>query len=144
MELEKLRFTVGQLVFGKIKGYPDWPALITEIHKNTAKIVWFNWNDQTSKISFEKLTPYFAGRRIVNTQYGRNAKFTKACDEMEYVLRLKLEQQKREKESKEIPVIIIHRLSPTDIEKIQRKLKQEASEQPSTKRGKKLRSGRKI
>lgn len=146
MELQKLRFTVGQVVFGKIKGYPHWPALITEIHKNTATVVWFNWNDEISKISFGKLTPYHAGRRFVETHYGRHGKFTKACDEMECVLRFKLEQQRMEREAKKrkFPMIIIHRLSPTDIERIKRELKQETSKQTPTKMKKQLRSGRKF
>lgn len=93
MELTKVKFTVGQLVYGKLKGYPPWPALITKIQKNIATIVYFNANQQYSNISFNKLTPYHAGRKIVERYYNRDNKFSKAYDEMEVVWQLKLQKE---------------------------------------------------
>lgn len=72
MELQKIRFTVGQLVYGKLKGYPPWPAVITNIEKNMAKIVYFNANAAFSNISFKKLTSYHAGKKILDKYYGHH------------------------------------------------------------------------
>lgn len=147
MELTKIRFTIGQMVYGKLRGYPPWPGVITEIDEEKAKVVYFNWNSQFSYLHFNKLTPYHAGRRIVNVHYGRNKKFTKAYDEMEYVVQLKSEQQKKrreEKSSPKKPMIILQRLSGIDIKNIKRELKQESAKRKSFKLERKLRSGRKF
>lgn len=170
MELQKVRFSVGQMVYGKLTGHIHWPALITEIDKNIAKIVYFNANQQYSYLSFNKLTPYHAGRKIVEKYYGHHKKFSKAYDEMEIVLKLKLKEQnekeikkgkKMEKKTKmkrknatpkkikmkEItkhPVVILQRLGPMEIERMKRELKEEKLEQKPSKSERKLRSGRKF
>lgn len=147
MKLAKIKFVVGQLVYGKVRGYPPWPARVTEINKNVAKIVYFNWNNQFSKISFDKITPYHSSQRILLQHYGRNTKFSKAVDEMEFVYRSQLEQQqqrRREKEERKkwMPSVIVRRLSPLDIKKIKGELKKNKKKLP--KLTKKLRSGRKF
>ena len=180
MELAKLRFSVGQMVYGKLKGYPPWPALITKIEKNIATIVYFNANQQYSNISFSKLTPYHAGHKIVDKYYGRDKKFSKAFDEMQLVLDVQLKKKQEEKNTKKKEkmakekemkereamvkekklmekekmkremvikqsknaAIILHRLSPLDVKRIKKKLKQDKLKQNQFKSERKLRSGR--
>lgn len=156
MELQTLRFTVGQLVFAKIKGSVPWPALITKIEKNLATVVYFNWNQQYSTLAFKNITPLHAGRKIVNKHYGHHVSFSKAFDEMNLVYNEKLEERKKleleekkkldknENESKkpQLPSIILQRLTTAEIEKIQKKLRNEKSKKKLLKFGRKLRSGR--
>lgn len=146
MELQKLRFTVGQMVYGKLKGYPPWPAVITKIEKNMAKIVYFNANKEFSTISFNKLTPFHAGGKIVEKYHDRNLKFTKAYNEMRAMLQIKMKDQSQERkkmekskqksEKKQIEPsknlrqncsIILDGLTPNQITEVQRKLKQNES-----------------
>lgn len=79
MELERVKFSVGQAVYAKLKGYPPWPAFISHIPKNRkiARVQYFNsgqWND----LSFEKLTPFHAGANIASKYFAKNIAFTKA------------------------------------------------------------------
>lgn len=150
MELQKIGFSVGQLVYGKVKGYAPWPAVITKIDRNIATIVYFAANQKFSNLALKNLTPYHAGRKIVAKYYGHNMKFSRAFDEADVVWQAKLKQEeelkqkeliemKKKKKMDELPkkpTIVLERLSQMDIQKIQKKLKQENSKR------KKLRSGR--
>lgn len=46
MELAVRKFSVGEIVFVKIKGYPPWPSTITQFIKNRVKVVFFGWREQ--------------------------------------------------------------------------------------------------
>lgn len=86
MEIAIQKFNVGQVVFGKTKGYPPWPAVITSLPKgrNIAKIAYFN-SGQCSELSVKKLTPYHAATNIIRRYANKNHAFTKALQEMQLV-----------------------------------------------------------
>lgn len=46
MELAERKFSLGEIVFAKIKGYPPWPSTITQFIKNNVKVVFFGWREQ--------------------------------------------------------------------------------------------------
>lgn len=46
MELAERKFSIGDIVFAKIKGYPPWPSTVTQFIKNRVKIVFFGWREQ--------------------------------------------------------------------------------------------------
>lgn len=139
MEIAKINYTVGQIVFGKIKGYPPWPAVVTELPKgkNVAKILYFN-SGQYSVLSFKKLTPYHAAGFIVERHLDKNRGFTKAYREMEIVA-MQSRKEKRANENNtdknelnktaqkkkniyKTPKVIIKLLSKDEILKIQNDL----------------------
>lgn len=85
MQVATRSFFVGQLVFAKIKGYPPWPSVISEINGNCAKVVYFNWNKQFNWVGFKKLIPATSAKEIVDKYYGKNIRFSGAINEMERV-----------------------------------------------------------
>lgn len=48
MALAERNFTIGQLVYAKITGYPAWPSCIIELKRvggrDKAVVRYFNWN----------------------------------------------------------------------------------------------------
>lgn len=121
MELVTLKYTVGQVVYAKIKGYPPWPAIITHIprDRNIARVQYFN-SGQWNELSFTKLTPFHAAQNIVSKYFGKNRPFTKAFQEMQMVMD---KAKKEENSTNTTPKIILHQLTLTEMEEIKRDLK---------------------
>lgn len=46
MDIVKRVFRVGQLVYGKMKFYPPWPACILEVVGRNARVRFFGWDQQ--------------------------------------------------------------------------------------------------
>lgn len=142
MEIAQIKYTVGQLVFGKLKGYPPWPAVVTGLvkNRNMAKIIYLN-SGQCSELSFKKLTPYGAAKKIIDRHLNKNRGFTRAYQEMELLAaeshekkiaedEEKKETKKAEDEDKEerkvikkSPKVIIKLLTKEEIMVIQKNLK---------------------
>lgn len=128
MEIAIQKYAVGQVVFGKIKGYPPWPAVITALPKgrHIACITYFN-SGECSELSFKKLTPYHSAEKVIKKYANKNIGFTKALKEMELVAK---KQNKKDEEKKNTtkkyrlePQVIIKLLSKAEISEIQRSLK---------------------
>lgn len=85
MEIAVRQFFVGQLVLAKIKGYPPWPGLITEIDRSRAKVVYFNWHNQYNWIGFKKITLASSAANIIEQHYDRNIAFAGAVNEMRQI-----------------------------------------------------------
>lgn len=79
------KFFVGQLVLAKIKGYPPWPGLITEIDRSRAKVVYFNWQNPYNWIGFKKITLASSAANIIEQHYDRNIAFAGAVNEMRQI-----------------------------------------------------------
>lgn len=139
MELELVKFDVGQVVYAKIKGFPPWPSIVTHIPKNrkVARVQYFN-SSQWNELSFQKLTPFHAGRIIAQKYLHKNRAFTRAFHEMQMVME---KAKKVENTTREIPKIVLRRLTPIEIKQIQNDLK--AKPKPTKKEAQnRLRSGR--
>lgn len=46
MKIVKRTFKIGQCVYAKVKFYPAWPALISEIKGSSARVQFFGWMNQ--------------------------------------------------------------------------------------------------
>lgn len=139
MDLATVKFIVGQVVYAKIKGFPPWPAIITHIPKNrnVARVQYFN-SGQWNELSFQKLTPFHAGKNIVQKYMKKNHPFNKAFREMQAVM--EKNKKTENKVEKEIPKIILRQLSPAEIKEIQSDLAK--SKLTKIERKSRLRSGR--
>lgn len=128
MEIAVPKYTVGQIVFGKLKGYPPWPAVVTGLPKgrNIANITYFN-SGQCSSMSFKKLTPYHAANKIIGRYKNKNVGFTKALSEMELVA-IKQKKIEKKKPNTQNFRIVVKLLSKSEILKIQNDLKKSAKE----------------
>lgn len=135
MDLVKVVFSVGQVVYAKLKGYPPWPAVITFIPKGrkVAKVLYFN-SGQCSELSFAKLTPVHAAKNIELKYLNKNIGFTKAFNEM--VLVMGQAEKKKEKELR----VNLRKLTPSEIKHIQNGLKRKQPTKIEEKR--RLRNGR--
>lgn len=126
MDIAIIKYTVGQIVFGKIKGYPPWPAVITALPKGNklAKIAYFN-SGECSELSFKKITPYHAADKIVERYLNKNQGFTKAYFEMQLVAEKEAKKKttKPTKQTYKQPKLILKLLSKDEILKIQGDLK---------------------
>lgn len=126
MEVAIRNFIVGHCVYAKIKGFPSWPGVITELKKSKAKVNYFNWHNQYNWIGLKKLTPIASATEIVNRNYNRNPNFKRAVDEMNLVIGSTIENRKvksgKRPELKEKnllkPVIYLKSLSKSEIKSI--------------------------
>lgn len=139
MELSVQKFETGQAVYAKIKGYPPWPAFVTHIPKDrkVARVQYFNsglWNE----LSFAKLTPFHAGKGIVEKYLNKNGAFTKAYHEM--LLMMQPKQKAEKKEEMKSARIVLCRLTPIEIQRIRSDLKRKKMTKTEAKN--RLRSGR--
>lgn len=133
-------FDVGQVVFAKIKGYPPWPAIITYLPTKTkARVLYFN-SGKTNDLSFEKLTPFHAGKYIEEKYRNRNVGFTKAFEEMLLIMQVSEKKNKTTKK-KEKNNRNVRRLMPTELKRIQSDLKPKKKEVTREAKSR-LRSGR--
>lgn len=58
LELVKIDFRIGEVVWAKIKGFPCWPAKIKAHHpRNMATVIWFN-DYRTTKVFKSQLFPF--------------------------------------------------------------------------------------
>lgn len=94
MEIAIRNFAVGHCVYAKIKGHPSWPGIVTEIKKNKAKVVYFNWHNQFNWVGFKKITPIGLAANIVQTNYKKNIHFKRAVDEMNIVIDSVIKERK--------------------------------------------------
>lgn len=131
MEVAIRKFAVGHCVYGKIKGYPPWPGIITELQKTKAKVVYFNWQNQFNWIGLKKIMPITSAAKINEKNYHRNQHFKRAVDEMNHVIgsivderRVKSGKQPDLKEKNSVnPVIYLKLLSKDEIQSIKDGLK---------------------
>ncbi|XP_055306817.1 uncharacterized protein LOC129571073 [Sitodiplosis mosellana] len=87
----KKKFEVGELCFGKVRGFPEWPAIITKIEKNYALVKFFN-SPLSGKCFFGKIFNLEEGLRFLKLQ-GKNLQLQKATKEMAFVLREKVREE---------------------------------------------------
>lgn len=137
MALVLQKFTVGQVVYAKIKGYPPWPGVITHMPtEKKARVLYFNWNGEHNDLSIKKLTSFHAGRNIEQKYLNRNAQFTKAFHEMLLMVEAPIvEPQQNKKQIR----IVLRQLTPADIKQIKSELKANTGKKQGKSR---LRSGR--
>ncbi|EDV53118.1 hepatoma-derived growth factor-related protein 2 [Drosophila erecta] len=81
-------YSIGDLVFAKVKGYPPWPAKITKSNNNKKYNVYFYGTGETANIKVEDLFPYANNKeRFATEKIMKRAKFTEAIDQIESALR---------------------------------------------------------
>lgn len=80
-------FSIGDLVFAKVKGYPAWPAKITK-YNNKKYNVYFYGTGETANIKVEDLFTYKENKEKFATDKNmKRAKFNEAIDQIESALR---------------------------------------------------------
>ncbi|KAH8383422.1 hypothetical protein KR009_008520 [Drosophila setifemur] len=80
-------FSIGQLVFAKVKGYPAWPAKITK-YNNKKYNVYFYGTGETANIKVEDLFLYASNKEKFATDRNmKRAKFSEAIDQIESAMR---------------------------------------------------------
>ncbi|XP_016951308.1 PC4 and SFRS1-interacting protein [Drosophila biarmipes] len=81
-------FSIGDLVFAKVKGYPPWPAKITKSNNNKKYNVYFYGTGETANIKVEDLFPYADNKeRFATEKIMKRAKFIEAIEQIESALR---------------------------------------------------------
>lgn len=79
-------FSIGDLVFAKVKGYPAWPAKITK-YNNKKYNVYFYGTGETANIKLEDLFSYADNKEKFATDKNmKRAKFSDAIDQIESAL----------------------------------------------------------
>ncbi|KAH8385886.1 hypothetical protein KR200_005846 [Drosophila serrata] len=79
-------FSIGDLVFAKVKGYPAWPAKITK-YINKKYNVYFYGTGETANIKLEDLFSYANNKEKFATDKNmKRAKFSDAIDQIESAL----------------------------------------------------------
>ncbi|EDW39310.1 GL14025 [Drosophila persimilis] len=80
-------FSINDLVFAKVKGYPAWPAKITK-YINKKYNVYFYGTGETANIKIEDLFPYVENKEKFATDKNmKRAKFSEAMDQIESALK---------------------------------------------------------
>lgn len=79
---------VGDLCYGKIKGYVEWPAVVTDVQKKFAWVKFFNasMQEQNGKCTFKYIYNLHDGLKFLN-KYNKNVAFITAAKEMALSLR---------------------------------------------------------
>ncbi|XP_052847925.1 PC4 and SFRS1-interacting protein [Drosophila gunungcola] len=81
-------YSIGDLVFAKVKGYPPWPAKITKSNNNKKYNVYFYGTGETANIKVEDLFPYADNKeKFATEKIMKRAKFIEAIDQIESALR---------------------------------------------------------
>ncbi|XP_016980232.1 PC4 and SFRS1-interacting protein [Drosophila rhopaloa] len=81
-------YSIGDLVFAKVKGYPPWPAKITKINNNKKYNVYFYGTGETANIKVEDLFPYADNKeKFATEKIMKRAKFIEAIEQIESALR---------------------------------------------------------
>ncbi|EDW99057.1 PC4 and SFRS1-interacting protein [Drosophila yakuba] len=81
-------YSIGDLVFAKVKGYPPWPAKITKSNNNKKYNVYFYGTGETANIKVEDLFPYANNKeRFATEKIMKRAKFIEAIEQIESALR---------------------------------------------------------
>ncbi|XP_036675388.3 PC4 and SFRS1-interacting protein [Drosophila suzukii] len=81
-------YSIGDLVFAKVKGYPPWPAKITKSNNNKKYNVYFYGTGETANIKLEDLFPYADNKeRFATEKIMKRAKFIEAIEQIESALR---------------------------------------------------------
>uniref|UniRef100_A0A182W7D8 PWWP domain-containing protein n=1 Tax=Anopheles minimus TaxID=112268 RepID=A0A182W7D8_9DIPT len=87
MVASKKYFEVGDLVFAKVKGYPAWPAKITQLDKNRYK-VYFYGTGETGNLKKEDLFAYITSKNKFATEKMMKRKgFQEAMVQIESAMR---------------------------------------------------------
>lgn len=83
MVREKKQFSIGDLVFAKVKGYPAWPAKITK-YNNKKYNVYFYGTGETANIKVEDLFHYVENKEKFTTDKNmKRNNFREAIDQIE-------------------------------------------------------------
>ncbi|XP_067619784.1 PC4 and SFRS1-interacting protein [Eurosta solidaginis] len=86
MGKEKKQFSIGDLVFAKVKGYPAWPAKITK-YNNKKYSVYFYGTGETANIKVEDLFQYAESKEKFATDKNlKRTNFREAIDQIEAAL----------------------------------------------------------
>ena len=86
MVKEKKQFSIGDLVFAKVKGYPAWPAKITK-YNNKKYNVYFYGTGETANIKVEDLFHYTENKEKFATDKNmKRNNFREAMDQIEAAL----------------------------------------------------------
>ncbi|XP_017008911.2 PC4 and SFRS1-interacting protein [Drosophila takahashii] len=81
-------YSIGDLVFAKVKGYPPWPAKITKSNNNKKYNVYFYGTGETANIKLEDLFPYADNKeRFATEKIMKRAKFIDAIEQIESAMR---------------------------------------------------------
>ncbi|XP_037959296.1 uncharacterized protein LOC119688703 [Teleopsis dalmanni] len=88
MEQELKEFQVGQLVFAKVKGYPSWPAKITQRNEKSYGVFFYGTNE-TASMSAENIFAYEENKKkLINAKSLRWSFFKEAVNESETIFNL--------------------------------------------------------
>ncbi|XP_054737106.1 PC4 and SFRS1-interacting protein [Anastrepha obliqua] len=86
MGKEKKQFSIGDLVFAKVKGYPAWPAKITK-YNNKKYSVYFYGTGETANIKVEDLFQYAESKEKFATEKNlKRSNFREAIEQIEAAL----------------------------------------------------------
>lgn len=86
MGKEKKQFSIGDLVFAKVKGYPAWPAKITK-YNNKKYSVYFYGTGETANIKVEDLFQYAESKEKFATDKNlKRSNFREAIEQIEAAL----------------------------------------------------------
>jgi len=84
LEMVKQKFEPGALVFGKVKGYPPWPARVTAIASKDRYKVYFYGTYETGSLKAEDMWPYNQETKAKFAQKNMKKKgYTEGIDQIE-------------------------------------------------------------
>lgn len=84
--VENKEFIIGDLVFAKVKGYPAWPAIITECN-NKKFNVYFYGTEERGSIKAENLFQYIKNKtKLATANRMKRKDFREAMDQVEAAL----------------------------------------------------------
>lgn len=85
--MKKTKFAVGDKVFGKIKGYPNWPAKIDSIEASGAKLVKYNVTfyetGETAILKEGDICNYNENKALYGKLKLKNKRFNEAIKQIE-------------------------------------------------------------
>lgn len=78
--LAKLPYSVDEVVFTKLKGFPHWPSKILRLDKNKYEVYWFK-DYRTSMVFHTQIFKFLPNYKEFTTKYSKNLKFMTAVKE---------------------------------------------------------------
>lgn len=95
--LAKLEFDENEIVWGKLRGFPHWPAVVRRIvpsrYSKRYEVVWMNDNDRTSKLFRTQLFKFLPNFEQFSSNFGANTELEKAAKEGVIYLAAKCNQK---------------------------------------------------